>query len=142
MFFVVYFLFIYFIQGKVRDHGGLDASHSFTKPNYVFLQRISNFITWKFSVSLPTHRNAFRINLSVRELSFVFRDEKPCSCYLESSVWWKLEWWKARFLSVTIHYWALVSVWHFDSLVINFGKYLLDVCCLQWSAVFTLCFFC
>lgn len=30
-FFVVYFLFIYFIKGKVRDHGGSGASLSFMK---------------------------------------------------------------------------------------------------------------
>lgn len=135
MFFVVYILFIYFIQGKVRDHGGLDTSLSF------FPQRIWNFIKWKFSsVLLPTHTNAFRAHLSVRQLSFAFRDEKPCSWYLESSVWWKFEWGKAMFLSVTIHYWLLVSLWHFNSFIIYFGTCLLDACCLQWSAVFTLCF--
>lgn len=50
----------------------------------VLLQRITFYQIKIFFVSLPTHASAFRVNLSVRELSFVFRDEK--SCYLESSV--------------------------------------------------------
>lgn len=81
MIFVVHFLFIYFIWGKVCDHGDLDALLSFTEESYELPQSISNFIKCKFSsVSLPTHTNAFRINLSIRELSFAFRDEKPFSC--------------------------------------------------------------